>query len=244
MAKLAGKTAVITGGSYGLALESARRFIEEGAKVVITGRNKERLERAAAGLGPNARGVQANSAKTSDIERLFQNVREHEGRVDVLFVNAGDVEMGGLLGSIDAQVARNTLDVNIIGTIFTVQNALPLLNEGASVILTGSAAGALSVPGTTVYAASKAAIRTMARVWAAELVDRKIRVNTLSPGLIATASWEHTPEDLQAQQIAMTPMKRVGRSEEAASAALFLASDDSSYVTGIELAVDGGLAQL
>jgi NAD(P)-dependent dehydrogenase (short-subunit alcohol dehydrogenase family) len=244
MAKLTGKIAVITGGSYGLALASARCFIAEGARVVITGRDPGRLERAVTSLGPKARGVQADSSKISDLERLFRSVQEQEGRIDALFVNAGDVEMGGLLGSIDERVARNTLDVNIIGTIFTVQNALPLMNDGASIILTGSAAGSIGSPGTSVYAASKAAIRALARVWAGELADRKIRVNTLSPGLTATGSWEQTPREMQGQLTSMVPMKRVGRSEELATAALFLASDDSSYVTGIELAVDGGLAQL
>ena len=243
MGKLAGKTAVITGATYGLALESAKRFIEEGAKVVITGRNPARLESAAASLGANGRGFQADSSKIADIERLFRSVQEQEGGIDILFVNAGDVEMGALLGHIDEQVARSTLDVNLIGTIFTVQNALPLLREGASVILTGSIASVLGVPGTTIYAASKAAIRAVGRVWAAELVDRKIRVNVLSPGPIATGSWEVTPPEHQEAMISAIPMKRVGQSEEIATVALFLASDDSSFMTGNEIVVDGGMTQ-
>lgn len=244
MGRMSGKTTVITGGTYGFALASARRLVEEGSRVVITGRNLSRLQQAAAELGPNGRGFQADSAKIADLERLFRSVREQEGRIDVLFVNAGDIQMGAQIGSIDEQTAGTTVDTNIIGTIFTVQNALPLINDGGSIILTGSAAGSLAVPGTSIYAATKAAIRALGRVWAAELAGRNIRVNTLSPGVIATGSWDQQSPESQVQQAQMIPLKRIGKSEDIAAAALFLASDDSTYVTGTEFFVDGGLAQL
>jgi NAD(P)-dependent dehydrogenase (short-subunit alcohol dehydrogenase family) len=243
MNKLNGKVAVITGGTSGMGLATAKRFIEEGAHVFIMGRRREELEAAAASLGAHATGVQGDIAKLADLDRLYESVKRTKGRLDVLFANAG---VGEVIPSsaITEQHFDRTFDVNVKGTLFTVLKALPLLSDGASVILTGSIASVKGLPGFAVYSASKAAIRSFARTWAAELKDRKIRTNVISPGTIDTPILGPMPKTAIDQIVAGIPMGRMGTPDEIAKAAVFLASDDASFVTGIELFVDGGTAQI
>ena len=243
--RLNGKIAVVTGGTTGIGLATARRFTREGAKVYVTGRRRPELDTAVAAIGPTAVGVQADSARLADLTRLFEQVRLEAGRVDVLFVNAG----GGAfapLGEITEAQFDDTFDRNVKGTVFTVQAALPLLSRGSSVILTGSTGTAAF----SVYGASKAAIRSFARNWILDLKGRDIRVNVLSPGPTKTPGLIGlVGEAAEAQQglldsLALaTALGRVADPEEIAAAAVFLASDESSYVTGAELFVDGGQAQ-
>lgn len=241
--KLKDRVAVITGGSSGLALASARRFISEGAYVFITGRRAEVVERAAKELGPRARAVQGDVAKMEDLDRLFSVVREERGSIDVLFASAG-AGAWETLGSITEQGVDTTLNVNLKGTIFTVQKSLALLNPGASVIITGSAVAHRAFVGLSVYGASKAALRSLIRHWVLELKDRQIRFNVISPGSIDTAALAPLSEQMKDHLRAIAPMGRLGEPDEIATAALFLASDDSKYVTGTELFVDGGYGQI
>jgi NAD(P)-dependent dehydrogenase (short-subunit alcohol dehydrogenase family) len=247
--KLNGKIALVTGGTSGIGLATARRFLSEGARVFITGRRRAELDAAVASLGKGATGVQADAAKPADLDALFQQIRTEAGRLDVLFVNAGGGSMLPL-GEITEQHYAETFDRNVKGVLFTVQKALPLLRDGASVILTGSTAGSEGTPAFSVYAASKAAVRSFARNWILDLKGRGIRVNTLSPGATKTPGLVDLAGPDPAQQQAMLdfmasriPLGRVGKPEEIASAATFLASDDASFVNGIELFVDGGQAQ-
>jgi NAD(P)-dependent dehydrogenase (short-subunit alcohol dehydrogenase family) len=241
--KLEGKVAVVTGATSGLALASAKRFIQEGAYVFITGRRQQVLDAAVKELGSNATGVRGDSANLSDLDHLFEVVKSKKGRIDVLFASAGMGEFVPL-GSVTEEHFDKTFDLNVKGTLFTVQKALPLIKEGGSIILTGSIAGSKGFATFGVYNASKAAIRSFARTWTMELKDRKIRVNVISPGPIETAVMEGISDEIKKGFISMVPMGRIGQPDEIAKAAVFLASDDSSYITGIELFVDGGTAQV
>ena len=243
MGKLEGKVAVITGATSGMALATAKLFVEEGAYVFITGRRKEMLDQAVKAIGKNVTGVQADSSKLDDLDRLYEAVKKQKGRIDVLFASAGGGELGPL-GSITEEQFDRTFGLNVRGTLFTVQKALPLFSDGGSIILNASIAGVKGFPGAGVYSASKAAVRSFARTWTVELKDRKIRVNVLSPGTIDTAILDAFPQEAKDFFVSLIPWRRMGRPEEIATAVLFLASSDSSFVTGIELFVDGGAAQI
>src|SRR5277367_2959559 len=244
MGKLEGKVAVITGGATGIGLAAAKRFIEEGAFVFIFGRRKEALDAALAELGPNARAANGSVSDEADLDRLYAAVKKERATLDIVFANAG-VGSQLKLGEITAKHIDETFDTNVKGTIFTVQKALPLMGQGGSIILTGSSAGTTGAPAFTAYSASKAAVRNVARTWAEDLKGTGIRVNVLTPGAVATelATTALGEEGLKAYG-AMTALQRMGDPAELGAAAAFLASDDSSFMTASELAVDGGLAQL
>src|SRR6516164_1991805 len=239
MGKLEGKVAVITGGSSGMALASARRFVEEGAHVFVTGRRQEALDEAVKLIGRNVTGVRGDASNLDDLDRLFDTVKREKGKIDVLYASAGWGE-AAKLGEITEQHFDVIFDLNVRGTLFAVQKALPLFNDGGSVFMTGSVASVKGYPEWSVYAASKAVLRAYARVWLSELKDRRIRVNVLTPGQVATPMSEQLDEETKAQFEALIPRGKNGSPEEIATVALFLASDDSSYVNGMELIVDGG----
>ena len=250
MKKLEGKVAVITGGSSGIGLATAKRFVEEGARVMITGRRDRELKEAAAFIGKNVTTVVGDVSRLEDLDRLYAVVKEKHGHIDILFANAGAGTIASLTGATETHFDQ-TFDVNVKGLFFSVQKALPLINDGGSIILTSSVSNVLGLSGFSTYAASKAAVRNFARAWTLELKDRKIRVNSMSPGPIDTPALATTtgltPE--QAEQAAaqfdlQIPMGRSGKPEEVAAAVTFLASDESSFITGIDLAVDGGMAQV
>ena len=249
MGKLQGKIAVITGGTTGIGLASAKRFVAEGAFVYIFGRRKDALDAAVAELGQNARGVQGDISKLEDLDRLFEAVKAEKGSIDVLFANAG---LGNLapLGAITPEAFDQVFDVNVKGTLFTVQKALPLLKAGSSIILTGSTTGVMGTPAFSVYSASKAAIRNFARSWAQDLRGTGIRINVLVPGpteteaLIDGFAQTGMGDVIIAGLIQGTPIGRLGDPAETGAVAAFLASDDSSFMTGSEIFVDGGHAQI
>jgi NAD(P)-dependent dehydrogenase (short-subunit alcohol dehydrogenase family) len=247
--KLEGKVAVITGGNSGMGLATAQRFVAEGAYVFITGRRQAELDKAVKLIGKNVTGVQGDVSNLADLDRLYATVKEQKGKIDVLFANAGAGELAPL-GSITEEQFDKIFGINVRGLLFSVQKALPLFQDGGSIILNASIASIKGMPGFGVYSASKAAVRSFARCWTVDLKDRKIRVNTLSPGPIDTpilsvlASTEEELKEVKANLAAQVPMGRMGTSDEIAKVALFLASDDSSFVTGIELYVDGGMAQI
>ncbi|HXI48831.1 MAG TPA: SDR family oxidoreductase [Steroidobacteraceae bacterium] len=243
MSKLRGKVAVITGGTTGIGFAAADLFAKEGAHVFITGRRQKQLDEAVRAIGENVTGVQGDVAKLSDLDRLYDTVKATGRRIDIVFANAGVGEFLAL-GKITEEHFDRLFDTNVKGTLFTVQKALPLLNDGASIILTGSVASIKGTPAFWVYGATKAAIRNFVRAWTVELKDRRIRSNVLSPGPTDTPILTGQPADAIARIVSTIPMGRMGESEEIARAALFLASDDSSFVTGIELFVDGGRAQI
>ncbi|OXC75839.1 SDR family NAD(P)-dependent oxidoreductase [Caballeronia sordidicola] len=249
MGKLSGKVAVVTGANSGIGLATAKRFAREGARVFMSGRRQKELDAAVAEVGENARGIQGDVSVLADLDRLFAIVKEEAGTIDVLFANAGGGEFAAL-GEITEEHFDRTFATNVKGTLFTVQKALPLLKDGASVILTGSTTEVTGAPSFSVYSASKAAIRNFARSWILDLAPRKIRVNVLVPGATSTPGWHGlaTSEEASEEMIkfvqSTTPLGRLGDPSETASAALFLASDDSSFVTGSELFVDGGSAQI
>jgi NAD(P)-dependent dehydrogenase (short-subunit alcohol dehydrogenase family) len=244
MGKLEGKVAVITGGSSGMALASAKLFVEEGAYVFITGRKQEQLDEAVKLIGRNVTGVRGDAANLDDLDRLFDTVKREKGKIDVLFASAGKGEAVPL-GEITEQHFDAAFNVNARGTLFTVQKALPLLNDGASIIMTGSNASVKGFPGWGVYAASKAALRSFARTWLNELKGRKIRVNLLVPGAIATPMQEEVlTKEAKEMFESLIPRGKMGQSEEVATVALFLASNDSSFVNGAELFVDGGMTAI
>ncbi len=243
MGKLEGKVAVITGGSSGLALASAQRFVEEGAYVFLTGRKQETLDGAVKLIVRNVTGVQGDAANLDDLDRLFDTVKREKGKIDILFASAGKGEAAAL-GEITEQHFDAAFDLIVRGTLFTVQKALPLLNDGGSIIMTGSVASVKGFPGFGVYAAAKAALRSFARTWLNELKDRKIRVNVLSPGQVDTADSQRLDEQTRQMFESMIPRGKMGRPEEIAAAALFLASDEASYVNGVDFAVDGGFSAI
>jgi NAD(P)-dependent dehydrogenase (short-subunit alcohol dehydrogenase family) len=239
--KLDGKVAVITGASAGMALAGAKLFVDEGAHVFISGRRKEALDEAVKLIGRNVTAVQGDAADLDDLDRLYDTVRREKGAIDVLWASAGMGEQGRL-GEITEEQFDAAFWLNARGTLFTVQKALPLLNDGASIFMTGSNASLRGYPGWTVYAGSKAVQQAWARVWLNELRDRRIRVNVLTPGAIVTPMQaEALGEEGLRQFESLVPRGEMGRPEEIASVALFLASDDSSYVNGLELTADGGM---
>ena len=248
--KLEGKVAVVTGGTTGIGLATATRFAAEGAQVFVTGRRQVELDAAVAAIGQKATGIQADSANFGDLNRLYARVRAEAGRIDVLFVNAGGGSMLPL-GSITEEQYDDTFGRNVKGVLFTVQKALPLLGDGASVILTASNVSIKGTPAFSVYGASKAAVRSFARSWTLDLKSRGIRVNVISPGpiktpgLVGLAGPDATQQQGMLDYMASTvPLGRVGDPDEVAGAAVFLASADSSFIAGIELFIDGGQAQI
>ncbi|MBO9559062.1 MAG: SDR family oxidoreductase [Caulobacter sp.] len=248
--KFEGKVVVVTGGTSGIGLAAARRFAEEGASVFITGRRQAELDAAVKSIGGKTVGVQADMSKLADIDRLYDAVQQRHGQIDALFANAGGGDMLPL-GAITEAHYDDIFGRNVKGVIFTVQKALPLLRDGASVILTGSSAGSTGTAAFSVYSASKAAVRNLARSWTLDLKDRGIRVNIVSPGPVKTQGLvELAGSDPAAQQglldylAGQTPIGRVAAPDEIAKAVLFLASDDSAFMVGSELAIDGGVAQV
>jgi NAD(P)-dependent dehydrogenase (short-subunit alcohol dehydrogenase family) len=242
LGKLEGKVAVITGGTTGIGLATAKLFVTEGAYVFITGRRQQELDQAVKAIGSNVTGVQGDVAKLADLDRLYEIVKAH-GRIDIVVANAGVAEFARL-ENITEEHFDKLFNINVKGTLFTVRKALPLLNDGASIIVMGSVASVKGTPAFGVYGATKAAIRNFVRAWTTELKDRRIRSNVLSPGPTDTPAVAGQPVDAIARIVSTIPMGRMGEPDEIAKAALFLASDDSSFVTGIELFVDGGRAQI
>ncbi len=242
--KLDGKVAVITGATSGLALAGAKLFVDEGAHVFISGRRQDALDDAVAQIGRNVTGVQADSASLDDLDRLYDVVKREKGSIDVLWASSGTGEQSRL-GEITEEQFDAAFGLNARGTLFTVQKALPLFNDGGSIFMTGSNASLKGYPEWSVYAGSKAVLVAYARVWLNELKDRKIRVNVLTPGQVATAKQEELfDEAMKAQFESQIPRGKMGSPEEIASVALFLASADSSYVNGMELVVDGGVSAI
>lgn len=248
--KLAGKIALVTGGSSGLGLATAKRFILEGAQVVVTGRRQAELDKAVAELGPSALGVRGDVSKLADLDRLYETIRERYDRLDVVFANAG----GGAfvpLGEITEEHFDKYFGINVKGALFTVQKALPVMTNGGAIVLNGSMVAIKGLPGFSVYAATKAALRSFARTWAVDLKGKNIRVNVVSPGTVVTPAYKNelgmNDEQIhtfEAEAALKTPLGRSGTPDEIARAVVFLASDDSSYMTGAELFVDGGAAQI
>ena len=250
MKTLEGKIAVITGGSSGIGLATAKRFVDEGAHVVITGRREKELKDAAASINGNVTTVAGDASRLGDLDRLYAIVKEKYGHIDILFANAGAGTIAPLATATEAHFDQ-TFDLNVKGLFFTVQKALPLIKDGGSIILTSSVSNVLGLPGFSTYAASKAAVRNFARAWTLELKDRRIRVNAMSPGPTETPALETTTgltreqaEQAAGQFASQIPMGRRGKPEEIAAAVTFLASDESSFVTGVDFAVDGGMAQV
>jgi NAD(P)-dependent dehydrogenase (short-subunit alcohol dehydrogenase family) len=249
MNRLQGKIAVITGGSSGIGLATAQRFVSEGAYVFITGRRQTELDKAVTLIGHNVTAVQGDVSSQADLDRLYAVVQREKGSIDVLFANSGIVDSVAI-DEISAEHYDKTFDVNVKGLLFTVQKALPLMRDGGSIILTASIASTKGIPGYSTYSATKAAVRSFARTWTLELQGRGIRVNTLSPGPVDTpimdsqASTQTEVDQLKASFAQAVPLGRLGRPDEVACAALFLASDESSFVAGIDLCVDGGMAQV
>jgi NAD(P)-dependent dehydrogenase (short-subunit alcohol dehydrogenase family) len=242
MGRLQGKLAIITGGTTGIGLASAKLFVKEGAYVFITGRRQKELDEAVKAIGSNVTGVQGDVTELADLDRLYETIGK-KGPLDIVFANAGFAEFAAL-GKITEQHFDSLFNTNVKGALFTVQKSLPLLNDGGSIILTGSVAGSKGTPSFGTYGATKAAIRNFVRAWTVELKDRRIRSNVLSPGPTETPAIGQQPADAMARILSTIPMGRIGEADEIAKVALFLASDDSSFVTGIELFVDGGRAQV
>ena len=249
MERLKGKVAVITGGNSGIGLATAQRFADEGAHVFITGRRQSELDAATKQVGKNVTGVQGDVSNLADLDRLYATVKQEKGYIDILFANAGGGEFAPL-GAITEEHFDKTFNSNVKGLLFTVQKALPLLQDGASIILNASITASKGMEAFSVYSATKAAVRSFARCWTLDLKNRKIRVNAISPGPIDTpglsglAQTEEQVQQMKSGLASSVPLGRLGTPDEIAKAVVFLASDDSSYVTGIELFVDGGMAQI
>ena len=249
MKRLEGKVAVVTGGNSGIGLASAKRLQEEGARVAIAGRSEKTLDEAVKTIGNGVLAVQTDVAKLADIDKLYAEVSKKFGKIDVLFVNAGVAKFAPLADTSES-LYDEQFDINIKGAYFTIQKALPLLNDGASIILNTSVAGSTGMAGASAYSATKAALRSLARTAAAELVDRGIRVNTVAPGPIVTPIFGRTGlpqgaiDDFAKSVLTKVPMKRFGQPEEVAGVVAFLASQDASYITGVEINVDGGMGQI
>jgi NAD(P)-dependent dehydrogenase (short-subunit alcohol dehydrogenase family) len=247
MGKLDGKVAVVTGGNSGIGLAAAKRLVEDGAYVFITGRRQGELDAAVEQIGRNVTAVSGDVTRLADLDRLFATVKEQKGRIDIVFANAGFAEAAPL-GDISEEQFDRSFSANVKGALFTVQRALPLLRDGASIILTSSVVGSKGFPGVSVYSATKAALRSFARTWTTDLKGRKIRVNVVSPGTIDTPGLRDLRktdgEGLDRLYRDRIPLGRVGRPDDIANAVSFLASDESSYVAGTELFVDGGMAQV
>lgn len=251
MGRLEGKIALITGGNSGIGLATAKRFVEEGAYVFITGRRESELAAAASEIGKNVTAVQGDVSKLADLDRLFAQIKREKGRLDIVFANAGVAKFAAL-GEITEELYDWTFDINVKGVVFTVQKALPFLPEGASIILNASIVASKGLPMNSVYSATKAALRSFARSWTSDLKHRRIRVNAISPGVIDTpglasllaSAAPGTGDDRKSLTISNIPLGRGGTPDEIAKAVLFLASDESSYITGAELFVDGGFAQV
>lgn len=248
MGKLDGKVALVTGGSTGIGLATAKQFVEEGAHVYITGRRQEELDAAVETIGRNVTGVQGDVSKTSDLDRLYRQIGDEKGRLDVVFANAGVAEFVPV-ADVTEQHFDRLFSINVRGLFFTVQKALKLLREGGSIILNASTASVKGMEASSVYSATKAAVRSFARTWTTDLKDRSIRVNVLSPGPIETPIMEGIAEgdpskldEFKSFITTLVPQGRIGRPEEIAKPAVFLASSDSSFISGIELFVDGGAA--
>ncbi len=248
--RLQGKIALVTGGTSGLGLATARHFIAEGAQVFITGRRQDALDAAVQQLGGKVAGVQGDVANLADLDRLYDVIREKAGRLDILFANAGGGEFVPLHQVTEAHFDKY-FGINVKGTLFTVQKALPLMPPGAAIVINGSMVSIKGIPAFGVYAATKAALRSFARTWAVDLKDRKLRVNVISPGTVITPGYkselglsDEQIAQFEAQAAATTPLGRAGTPDEIANAVVFLASDESSYINGIELFVDGGAAQI
>lgn len=247
--KLEGKIAVITGGNSGIGLATAKRFVSEGAYVFITGRRQKELDAALSEIGKNAIGIQGDVSNLIDLDKLYNTVKDKKGHLDILFANAGIAQFARL-GEISEEHFDKIFDINVKGLLFSVQKALPILQDGSSIILNASVGSSKGIEETSVYSAAKAAVRSFARTWTADLRHRKIRVNAISPGPIDTpifSSLTHNEEQMEQFKkyiINTVPMGRMGIPDEIAKAVSFLASDESSYITGIELFVDGGMAQI
>lgn len=243
MMRLDGKVAVITGASSGIGLATAQRFVAEGAFVFIVSRNRENLQAAARTLGENVVAIQGDVSSNADLDRIFKTVKETKGSIDILFANAGGAEFLPL-PLVTEDHFDKIVNLNMRSVLFTVQKALPLLKDHASIIITGSIAGTKGLPGMSVYGAAKAALRSFVRIWASELKERGIRVNLLSPGPVDTPAVQKSTKEAIQQIVSKVPLNRIGKSEEIAGAAAFLASDDAGFVNGAELFADGGLAQV
>ena len=247
--KLSGKAALVTDGSSGIGLATAKRFVAEGAYVFITGRRQTELDAAVNEIGENVMGIQSEVSNLADLDRLYDTIEQEQGHLDVIFANAG-VGQPIPLGSITEEHFDKTFNTNVKGLLFTVQKAVKLIPEGASIVLNASTASIVSTPAFSVYGATKAAVPSFARDWTLDLKERKIRVNAISPGTVPTPGYDHfglSDEELQTfidSQAINIPLGRVGTPDEIAKAVVFLASDDSSFVNGIELFVDGGMAQI
>lgn len=249
MGMLEGKIALITGGNSGMGLATAKRFVEEGAHVIITGRRQKELDEAAKIIGKNVTAIQGDVSQLADLDRLYSQIKKTHGHIDILFANAGSGQVAPL-ETISEEHFDQTFSVNVRGLLFTVQKALPLFKDGGSIILNASIAARKGIAGFSVYSATKAAVRSFARSWTVELKDRKIRVNSISPGPIETPILskmglsEEQVTEFETQLLTQIPLGRMGHSEEIAATVLFLASDESSYITGVDLCIDGGMAQI
>ncbi len=247
--KLSGKIALVTGGSSGIGLATAKLFVEEGAYVFISGRRQSALDEAVKTIGRNVTGIRADASNPTDLDRLYAQISQLKGKLDTIFANAGAGTMLPL-GAITEKQYHDTFDTNVKGIIFTVQKALPFLKDAGTIVLNASTAASKGMGAFSVYAASKAAVRNLARGWATDLKDRKIRINVVSPGVIVTPGYKTlgmTDEQIRgfaAHMSTMIPLGRTGEANEIAKAVLFLASDDSSYVNAAELVVDGGMTQV
>jgi len=247
--KLEGKIALVTGGSSGIGLATAQRFVNEGAFVYITGRRQTELDKAVKSIGKQVTAIRADASKLADLDKLFAQIKQEKGRLDVVFANAGGGEFAPL-GAITEEHYDKTFNLNVKGLLFTVQKALPLIPDGGSIILNASIVSIKGMPAFSVYSATKAAVRSFARSWTTDLKDRKIRVNVISPGPIDTpildglVETEEQRKGLRAQFSSIVPLGRMGQPDEIGKTAVFLASEDASFIAGVELFVDGGAAQV